>query len=631
MPNTHLTPGLCAYSSALLVAVTGSLPACGGTGGGSTSEAIQADSGGTPVVGLAGKCLDVREDVNADGTQVQLYTCNGTNAQKWTYQNNQLINAGGRCLDVSDANSANGTKVQIYDCNGTDAQQWIYENGELVGIAGKCLDVTGENSADSTPVQLWSCWGGPNQMWTLSVPAAPPPVDAGPSNPPPPPPASDASSNPPTTARGQQCSAYVKAAPTNGGQEYVVDGTNGSDSNNGSANSPFQTVQKAANVAQAGDVVTILAGTYTELVNVQNSGASGAPIVFQADQCGQTIFTGNTGFYPQVEASPTVNNGGCIGSGPGQHDITLSGLNFQGTHDSPGSTSSQLPNYSAVIYMVDNWRLTNISIDGSDDLEVNVRGTGDIIEQSTFMHGGSHSLVGCGGNTIVRNVINGNNVTNTAAAANCGDSCSTKFLFTNGMLIDNIESYGNNGAGWWFDTDNVNFTIQNSYFHDNHNGFPGIADEISDGPGIIQNNTFLNNDNDIGIWESKAVTIVNNVMNGGSGTPFMFRTMTNRCENPSGENVANCQLYYQIKNLVVHNNKVKNWTGCLINDPAYSANPQYADPLFTTLNIQMDYDDIYTTASGPCWLGWEGEPSVSSFAGLQSTLNIEAHGTQAAF
>ena len=166
------------YVPTLLIAVAGSLSACG-PGRETASESTQALSGGTPVVGLAGKCLDVQDDDNADGTQVQLYTCNGTNAQKWTFQDNQLVNVGGRCLDVSDANSANGTKVQIYDCNGTVAQHWTYENGELVGVAGKCLDVTGENSADGTPVQLWSCWGGPNQQWTLSAPPAPPP-DASP-------------------------------------------------------------------------------------------------------------------------------------------------------------------------------------------------------------------------------------------------------------------------------------------------------------------------------------------------------------------------------------------------------------------------------------------------------------------
>ena len=44
---------------------------CGGTGVG-------------PIKGLAGKCLDVRSGGTADGTQIQLYTCNSSAAQTWT-------------------------------------------------------------------------------------------------------------------------------------------------------------------------------------------------------------------------------------------------------------------------------------------------------------------------------------------------------------------------------------------------------------------------------------------------------------------------------------------------------------------------------------------------------------------
>jgi hypothetical protein len=422
--------------------------------------------------------------------------------------------------------------------------------------------------------------------------------------------------------RGQNCGAYTKASPAKGGHEYFVDGAKGSDSSSGSSTSPFQTVQKSANVAMAGDVVTIRAGSYSELVNVPNSGTPGAPIVFQADVCGMAVFSGQTGFYPVLAGSPMVNNGDCAGSADGQHDVTLSGLTFQGTHDSPSG------GYSTVIYLNDDWTLTNVLIDGSDDIEVNERGMGDIIEQSTFMHGGSHSLVGCGGNTIVRNVINANNVTSAAAAANCGDSCSLKFLFTNGMLVDNFESYGNNGPGWWFDTNNYNFIIRNSSFHDNSGGSPGIADEISDGPGLIENNTFANNGADIAIWESKAVTIQNNTMTGGSGSPFEFRTMTNRCEVMTG---STCSKWYQIGNLVIHGNKVENWTSVLILDPASSSDPMWASPAFTTLNIEMDHDDLAPSSSDSNFLSWQNEPSITSFSQLQSTLGIEQHGSDTPF
>ncbi|MEV4481534.1 PQQ-dependent sugar dehydrogenase [Micromonospora coxensis] len=122
-----------------------------------------------PIVGLGGKCLDVRNAATADGTQIQIYTCNGTAAQTWTVTPNSTIKALGKCLDVSGAASADGTKIQLWTCNGTGAQNWSAQaDGTLRNPqSGKCLDVSGNNSADGTAVHLWTCHTGANQKWTL--------------------------------------------------------------------------------------------------------------------------------------------------------------------------------------------------------------------------------------------------------------------------------------------------------------------------------------------------------------------------------------------------------------------------------------------------------------------------------
>ncbi|MFG2081754.1 RICIN domain-containing protein [Micromonospora tulbaghiae] len=122
-----------------------------------------------PVKGLAGKCLDVRNAATADGTQIQLYTCNGTTAQSWTVTPNGTVKALGKCLDVSGGAGADGTKIQLYTCNGTGAQNWSAQaDGTLRNpSSGKCLDVSGNNSADGTAVHLWTCTGAANQRWTL--------------------------------------------------------------------------------------------------------------------------------------------------------------------------------------------------------------------------------------------------------------------------------------------------------------------------------------------------------------------------------------------------------------------------------------------------------------------------------
>jgi hypothetical protein len=58
--------------------------------------------------------------------------------------------------------------------------------------------------------------------------------------------------------------------------------TTGDDSAQGSINAPFRTIQKAADIVQAGDTVWIFSGTYRETVNVPTDGTAEQAIVFKA-------------------------------------------------------------------------------------------------------------------------------------------------------------------------------------------------------------------------------------------------------------------------------------------------------------------------------------------------------------
>ncbi|HEY0535861.1 MAG TPA: glycoside hydrolase family 3 C-terminal domain-containing protein [Actinoplanes sp.] len=118
------------------------------------------------ITGLAGKCIDVAAANNANGTAIQLYDCNGTNAQSWTAAADGSLQSLGKCMDVTGAGTTDGTKIQLYDCNGSAAQKWTATNGTLVnGGSGKCLTATG--SANSTQLQLGTCTGAAGQQWKL--------------------------------------------------------------------------------------------------------------------------------------------------------------------------------------------------------------------------------------------------------------------------------------------------------------------------------------------------------------------------------------------------------------------------------------------------------------------------------
>ena len=121
-----------------------------------------------PITGYEGLCLDDRSASTADYNPIQVYTCNGTNAQDWTVNSNGTLTVLGDCLDVDAAGTTNGTTVDLYPCNGTGAQSWVHEsNGELVNTnSGKCLDDTGYGGS-GTQVQIWTCDDTSNQQWNL--------------------------------------------------------------------------------------------------------------------------------------------------------------------------------------------------------------------------------------------------------------------------------------------------------------------------------------------------------------------------------------------------------------------------------------------------------------------------------
>ncbi|SEG86203.1 beta-glucosidase [Actinacidiphila yanglinensis] len=123
-----------------------------------------------PIVGYQGLCLDVSGANSADGTKVDVYTCNGTTAQQWTVGADSTVRALGKCLDVTAAGTANGTKVQLYTCNGTGAQVWQPQSdGSLRNpSSGRCLDDTDQSTTPGTQVQIWDCTGGANQVWKQS-------------------------------------------------------------------------------------------------------------------------------------------------------------------------------------------------------------------------------------------------------------------------------------------------------------------------------------------------------------------------------------------------------------------------------------------------------------------------------
>ncbi|PPQ73242.1 hypothetical protein CVT24_009953 [Panaeolus cyanescens] len=122
--------------------------------------------------GNKSKCLDVRGAVFQNGTPVQIYDCNGTNAQKWLIKRGiGAIQVAGTnfCLDSS-TDAVNHNKMKIWQCYpGIPAQTWSFERFmskiKRVGSENQCLDLPNGGLWNTNVVETYQCYAfNTNQM-----------------------------------------------------------------------------------------------------------------------------------------------------------------------------------------------------------------------------------------------------------------------------------------------------------------------------------------------------------------------------------------------------------------------------------------------------------------------------------
>ncbi|HEY2795543.1 MAG TPA: ricin-type beta-trefoil lectin domain protein [Micromonosporaceae bacterium] len=119
------------------------------------------------IVGLGDKCLDNNGAVNGNGNRIQIYDCNGSAAQVWTWESNGTLRVQGQCLQVTGTN--NGALAELWDCNGSSTEVWrTSRRGTIVNNAsGLCLEVPGFNTNNGTQLDIASCDRQSNQRWTV--------------------------------------------------------------------------------------------------------------------------------------------------------------------------------------------------------------------------------------------------------------------------------------------------------------------------------------------------------------------------------------------------------------------------------------------------------------------------------
>jgi hypothetical protein len=92
---------------------------------------------------------------------------NGWN-QKYYLYSDDTIRMAGKCLDLSGNSAYNGGKIQLWDCNGSNAQKWTYDTGGRIRLrynSSWCLD--NDYGGWGAKLYLWQCTSN-TEKWRSS-------------------------------------------------------------------------------------------------------------------------------------------------------------------------------------------------------------------------------------------------------------------------------------------------------------------------------------------------------------------------------------------------------------------------------------------------------------------------------
>ena len=422
------------------------------------------------------------------------------------------------------------------------------------------------------------------------------------------------SSVPTSSSKSSVANSSSSSNPQVGGNYYVA--PTGSDSNNGSLNSPWKTIQFAVSKAIAGDTVNVRAGTYPETVTITRSGsaAAGQRIIFRnypgehpvIDAAGKSVVDGQSGVITLTDVSY----------------VTVDGF------EAKNLTSNSTSNVPVGIFITGAGSYVEILNNHIHDIKnsasgCNANGLGlavygskapDSINNLTISGNElDHLTLGCSesmsinGNVqywkVTNNIVHDNNNIGIDAIGFEGTSSGTYDQARDGLIsgntVYNITSYGNPAYGNEYAADGIyvdggtRIVIENNIIHHTDFGIELASEHKGKSTSYItaRNNLVWNNNTagiTIGGYASSTgstdnCTIVNNT--------FLFNDTK---KTGAGE----LQIQYYSNNNVVKNNIFyASSEGVFIN----SINNSSANP------ADVDYNIYYSSVgTGNAQFTWKG-------------------------
>jgi alpha-N-acetylglucosaminidase len=127
-----------------------------------------------------GQCIDAVKGGVDNGTTLQQWTCNGTDAQRFRAEARaggyfRFVNVkSGKCLEIAGGDTAAGTKLQLWTCNGTESQDFSLQSAAAGHQAvknrksGRCLEIEAAGTTAGASLVQNDCNAADEQSFSLN-------------------------------------------------------------------------------------------------------------------------------------------------------------------------------------------------------------------------------------------------------------------------------------------------------------------------------------------------------------------------------------------------------------------------------------------------------------------------------